>query len=91
MAAVKLFCLSDLNGVCNLAGNEVVSIHELANRIGQLIGKRPVFRSTRTEVKDMAGSTARLSGLFQPAVSLPSGLRQTINYLCPGVREEKRA
>ncbi len=79
--ATKAFCLETLNGVFNVAGNEVVSIRELAEMIGDILGKSPVFRSSGDNVQDLAGSTEKMRTVFTPTVDLRSGLRKTIAHL----------
>jgi nucleoside-diphosphate-sugar epimerase len=77
-AATALFCLNDARGTYNVAGLEVVSIRGLAEGVGRLLGKRPLFRPSGKTVKDLVGSTQRLGPLFRPAVGLAEGLGRTV-------------
>ena len=76
--ATRLFCLEHHRGIFNVGGDEVVSIKDLADSIGKLLGRYPRFRPTGRKIKDMVGDTHKLGRLFQPAVSLAGGLASTI-------------
>ena len=62
--------------VLNLAGPDVMSIRELANAIGAIIGVTPVFDELGDPLRgDLVGATNRLDGgLGRPLVSLEEGL-----------------
>jgi nucleoside-diphosphate-sugar epimerase len=79
-AATKSFCLSKLKGICNVAGNDVVSIKELAERIGNTLGKQPVFRQSGKRLRNLVGCTERLRTTYKPIVSLADGITATVNY-----------
>ena len=76
--ATAEFCLENHRGIFNVGGDEVVSIKDLAESIGKLLGRTPRVRPTGRKIKDMIGKTQRLSRLFRPTVSLANGLQSTI-------------
>jgi nucleoside-diphosphate-sugar epimerase len=78
VAATRLFCLEVVPGTWNVAGPEVASIMELAERIGRALGKRPRFRHSGRPIKDMIASTQRLGQMFTPCVDLSTGLHRTV-------------
>src|SRR5262249_37747424 len=82
--ATRRFCLGRARGTFNVGGTEVVSIAELAERIGALLDTRPVFRPTGRHHKDMNGSVARMLRVFAPRVPLHEGLRTTVAHFRAG-------
>jgi nucleoside-diphosphate-sugar epimerase len=78
--ATRVFCLEDHRGIYNVGGAEVVSIKDLAESIGKLLGRRPRFRRTGKNIKDMIGSTQKLDRLFRPVVNLANGLPLTVAH-----------
>ena len=73
----------DGDHVVNVAGDEPVSIRELAELIGELVEKQPVFDAARAgSGGDLVADTSRLHELLslRPLVSLREGLAATIGY-----------
>ena len=71
------------NHVVNVAGDEVVSIRELAELIGEAVGREPVFEeSPGGAAGDFVADTTRLHELFslRPLIPLRDGLRDAIRY-----------
>lgn len=66
--------------VLNLAGPDVVSIRELAERIGEAVGRTPVIHARREQRSgDLIGATTRLERvLARPLVPLEEGLRAAL-------------
>jgi nucleoside-diphosphate-sugar epimerase len=81
VAATRVVCTEGLRGIYNVAGNEVVSVRSLAERIGRMLGKQPRFRGSGKRVKDLVGDTGKLGKVFGPEVSLTAGLKATIEWL----------
>jgi UDP-glucose 4-epimerase len=70
---------AELQGVYNLAGDEVVSIQSLASAIGRQLGIAPMFEEVDDERGDLAGDGAALKtalGVWQ-TVTLAEGVRRT--------------
>lgn len=87
--ATKMFCLESHRGVFNVGGDEVVSIQDLAESIGKLLGRPPCFRRTGRRIQDMVGKTRKLESLFRPTVSLARGLPATIASVTESRRSQK--
>ncbi len=51
-------------GVYNVAGDEIVDMRELSERIGEKLGKKPVFKKTYREVGNYIADTAKLKDYF---------------------------
>lgn len=66
-------------GLFNVAGPDVVSVRELAEAIGGLLGKEPLFEETNEDVGNMLGDNTHLKTAFRlPALTkLHDGLRLT--------------
>jgi UDP-glucose 4-epimerase len=80
--AVRAFAAAlDLDGhhVVNVAGDEVVSITELAERIGDVVGREPVFEAAEPAAGDLIAENRRMHELLAPGplVPLAEGLRTT--------------
>ena len=80
--AVRAFVAAlDLDGhhVVNVAGDEIVSIAELAERIGDVVGREPVFDHRDPAAGDLIADNRRLHELLVPGrlVPLAEGLRAT--------------
>jgi nucleoside-diphosphate-sugar epimerase len=69
----------ELTGVYNVAGETVISLHDLACSIGANIGVAPVFEEAQQEHGDLAGDNSALERVLGagPMVSLAEGLRRT--------------
>jgi len=70
-----------VNGVFNIAGDEVVSIKDLSERIGERVGKEPVFVHERSVIPgDIIGDNSRMkTGLgVLPTVSLKTGISEMV-------------
>ena len=72
----------DLDGFhrLNVAGPQAVSMRELGNLVGTIIGRTPVFSMEEKAVpKHLVGDISQMSSVLgAPATSLEAGLRQTI-------------
>jgi nucleoside-diphosphate-sugar epimerase len=80
--AVQAFAAAlELDGheVVHLAGDEAVSIRELAELIGEVVGREPVFEERGTLVGDLVSENARMRALLglSTLVPLADGLRAT--------------
>ncbi len=82
--AAKICALSleeGFSGVYNVASAESVSLRELAEQIGQLIGCKPVFEHKEGPAPVIVPDTTRLNTRFAQSrfTSLREGLKQTLN------------
>lgn len=68
-----------LAGVFNVAGDEVVSMRQLAEAVGCVVGGRPVFRGQTDDLGDAMGDNRRLKKAFGdwPLTGLAEGLERT--------------
>jgi len=85
--AVKVFqpvIDNPISGIFNVAGDEVVSIKELADTMGKLIGKEPKFIYEKSHVPgDIIGDNSRMKtvlGAF-PEISLKAGISEMIQIV----------
>jgi UDP-glucose 4-epimerase len=69
----------DGDHVVNVAGDEAVGIDELAARIGDVVGREPVFEPSGATVGDLVADNRRMRELLGPGRLLPlaEGLRAT--------------
>ena len=69
------------SGVFNIAGDEIVSIRDVSERIGAFMGKEPVFRYEKNVVPgDMIGDNSRMKadlGIV-PTISLKTGISEML-------------
>jgi nucleoside-diphosphate-sugar epimerase len=71
----------EAHAVVNVAGDEVVSVRELAELIGEALGREPVFEDGSSEAEgDLVGSNKLMHRLYEPGplVPLREGLRRTV-------------
>ncbi len=68
------------SGRINLAGNEMVSLRELAQMIGRILGKEADFQEAGGSAPNIAADLTRLAGLYDIArfVPLEDGLSRTV-------------
>ncbi|MGH3104117.1 MAG: NAD-dependent epimerase/dehydratase family protein [Gaiellaceae bacterium] len=71
---------TDGNHLVNLAGDEVVSIRDLGELIGEALDREPVFEDGGSGAGDLIGLNARMHELYSPGrlVPLRDGLRATV-------------
>ena len=70
--------------IVNVAGDEVVSMKELAELVSELIGEQPIFENTvDPAVSDMIGDNGRMHRLFPQLklLQLKEGLRQMLRQM----------
>lgn len=69
---------SPVAGVFNVAGSEVVSLRELCNVIGEVVGREPVFEHVAAG-RDLVADISELGALgVLPSTSLRTGLRRMV-------------
>jgi len=63
-------------GVMNVAGDQVVTLREVANTIGEILNVEPVFEEVMEVKRDEAGDNTRMKEVLglEPKVSLEKGL-----------------
>jgi len=82
--AIKAFSPSletPVGGVFNIAGDEVVSIKELSEKIGRLVGKDPIFVYEKSIVPgDIIGDNSRMKSVLgvTPQISLNEGISELV-------------
>jgi UDP-glucose 4-epimerase len=87
--AIKAFSPSletPVSGVFNIAGDEVISIKELSEKIGRLIGKKPVFVYEKSMLPgDLIGDNSRMKSLLGiiPNISLNQGISEVVQSFDP--------
>lgn len=79
IAAFERASLCDYSGVVNVAGETVVSMRGLAERLGEVLGVAPVFEDTAQDVGDLMGDNSRMKKVLglHPSVGLDEGLTRT--------------
>jgi len=78
---IKSRIASQGSAVLNVSGQEVVTIKELANRIGAYLGKDPVFEIDKPQLDLVSESKLCLEMLSGQTVSLDNGLACTIDWI----------
>ncbi len=84
MDAIKVFepsFESSVTGVFNVAGNEVISIKELAETIAALVGKESIFIHEKSNIPgDILGDNSRMRSVLSvvPEISLKKGISEMI-------------
>ena len=82
--AIKAFSPSletPVGGVFNIAGDEVVSIKELSEKIGRLVGKDPIFIYEKSITPgDIIGDNSRMKSVLGviPEISLNEGIAELV-------------
>jgi len=79
-ATIRSLSLSGFE-VINIAGNDVVSIKDLAEMIGEILNKSPIYEFKRDpNARDYIADTTKMKKLlkFTPKVSIKEGLKRTI-------------
>ena len=70
----------ELNGVFNIAGPDVLSIHEIANLMGEFLNRKPYFKYSNIAPKDLIGNIELMKKkLVSPKRNLKDYL-EDINY-----------
>jgi UDP-glucose 4-epimerase len=77
--AIERAINSSYSGIVNVAGDRIVGIRELAEEIGSVLEKGPIFQATNEEASDWMGDNALMKEVFGawPMTNLSDGLRRT--------------
>lgn len=80
VVAIDRALRSTYEGVLNVAGDRVVSIRELANVLGQLVGRMPVFDCDGVDASDSIGDNTRMKQILGSwtMVPLEAGLERML-------------
>ncbi|HLZ34401.1 MAG TPA: NAD(P)-dependent oxidoreductase [Nitrospira sp.] len=63
----------------NVAGSEIVTLKAIAEQIGELVGKQPVFEQQNVSPRHLIGDTERMCRLLvRPAITLKEGLSELV-------------
>lgn len=78
--AIRAALDSAYSGVLNIAGDQALSMRKLAQEIGHVIGKEPVFENTNEEAADLMGDNSFMKKALcgWDLVSLGEGLERTL-------------
>lgn len=85
-----------LGTVCNLGVGQGISVGDLANKVGRLLGRElkietdeQRLRPEKSEVSRLISDNTRMQALsgWKPEVSLDEGLMQTINFIRENLRD----
>jgi nucleoside-diphosphate-sugar epimerase len=82
--AIRVFQPSlqdNITGVFNIAGNEIISIRDLAELIAQYVGKAPKFVHEKSNISgDIVGDNSRMKTVLgvTPEVALKSGISEVV-------------
>lgn len=85
-----------LGTVCNLGVGQGISVGDLAQKVGRLLGRelrieteQQRLRPEKSEVSRLISNNSRMQELsgWKPEVSLDDGLMQTINYVRENLRD----
>jgi len=79
--AIERVVESSYIGILNIAGERGVSIRELAEEIGSVLGYRPIFKDTGKAVVDLAGDSELMKEVLGEwtMVGLAEGLNRALN------------
>lgn len=78
--ATYLAATTGLTGILNISGNEIVTIVDIADLIGELLGIQPkIRRSGQPVLQNLVGDNSRMSSsLWKPHIDLRQGLKMVI-------------
>lgn len=74
----------DLNGeyIFNIAGDEIVSIRQLSETIGEVVGKKPIFYQSNTNSNDLIGDISNMvEKLDRPTINIFHGINKMVKAL----------
>ena len=74
----------DLKGeyIFNIAGAEIVSIRQLAEIVGELVGKRPIFSQNNINSNDLIGDISNMiEKLDRPIINIFNGIEKMVKAL----------
>lgn len=74
----------DLKGeyIFNIAGAEIVSIRELSETIGEVVGKKPIFYQSNTNSNDLIGDISNMvEKLDRPTINIFHGINKMVKAL----------
>jgi UDP-glucose 4-epimerase len=69
------------SSIINVAGQEIITIRELANRIGSLVNKEPIFEVAEPQLDLISESSRCLEMLSGKNVPINEGLTKTIDWI----------
>jgi UDP-glucose 4-epimerase len=83
VAAFERAVTTPTTGIFNIAGDTVISVRGIADAVGRVVGKEPVFEETGEDVGNVIGNNTRMKQVLGilPAVGLNEGLERTISIL----------
>ena len=76
---------SKLTGVVNIGSSQPVTIRQVACQIAEIIGRPELLRfgeytASASDAPVVVADTTKLRSVWQPQISLPAGLRQTVEW-----------
>jgi UDP-glucose 4-epimerase len=79
-ALSQMIALSKGNYKFNIGGNEILSLREICETIGELIGKAPKFKILKEEPKNLIGDISKMKEMLTtPVTSINSGLSSLLS------------
>lgn len=74
----------DLNGeyIFNIAGDEIVSIRQLSETIGEMVGRKPIFYQNNANGNDLIGDiSSMVEKLGKPTINIFHGINKMVKAL----------
>lgn len=62
----------------NIGGLEILSIKQISDTIGRLLGKLPVFEYQGTEAKNLIGDISKMKEMYTPSTSFEQAIKKMI-------------
>ena len=79
-ALSQMIALSKGNYKFNIGGNEILSLREICETIGELIGKAPKFKILKEEPKNLIGDISKMKEMLTtPVTSINSGVSSLLS------------
>jgi nucleoside-diphosphate-sugar epimerase len=73
--------LPDHVNVFNIAGDEVLSLADIASEIGRQLNKPPVFKITNGPVLSFCGDNTRIKKIYNDFTPFTLGIQKNLQYI----------
>ena len=83
-AVMSVMKILDLKGeyIINIAGNEIISLKELCNLIGEIVDKKPIFKINNIFQNDLVADIGLMKeSLAEPGINIKSGIELLVESL----------
>ena len=83
VAALERLMELELSETFNIGGGEILSLRQIGELIGKLVGEKPVFEChEETKPGYLAGDISKMSALLgKPKISFADGLEKTLHFM----------